>query len=477
MKKKLLSGLIFAAFNLTNYTCAMMPLDDNELSKVDGQALLNLENSSDASQGLNFHKLSIAALMELNVNIKTLQLGCGGTNNSYKVGCDIDISNLSLSGLNTTSDSNGSPTFGGEGRAATSASITNPFIEFAIKGNTAATREVAGFRLGAQNIMGLLTLGTENGQNPSDGIQSFTGYMKMAQTQGEARTKATKFGNTDAEKIKGNIEVNMLVSKPNRTFTSKPFTDGQVTEGHTGITVPSMLVNFTMPETIVTGSRLKSATVSGIRSSIPTIPLAAAESGKNLPDTVITVPDFSKDQLYVEFPGLIGDSIGNHAFFKMLPGSSLDNLNMDITFEQALSMIHNIPLNGTGGYLSLQNQNVKWQGTDAADIARPGWWMSFKDPIQLGYLKTQDEVDISHVLPQVATAITDFLLKPENLINVSFFEAIGSLVSQPVEKKLNINVGGFTSYNGGTPATLTLTDKILKNQKVPNNCFGGHKFC
>ena len=95
----------------------------------------------------------------------------------------------------------------------------------------------------------------------------------------------------------------------------------------------------------------------------------------------------------------------------------------------------------------------------------------------MGYLKTQDEVDISHVLPQVATAITDFLLKPENLINVSFFEAIGSLVSQPVEKKLNINVGGFTSYNGGTPATLTLTDKILQNQKVPTNCFGGHKFC
>lgn len=474
MKKIILKTLALSMFGLSNIGHTMTALSDQELSTVDAQALLNLQNSYDNAQSINFHKMSIQALMELNVNVKTLQLGCGGDNGT---GCDIDISNISLSGLNSSVDPSGSPAFGVDGRPATSATVTNPFIEFAVKGNSAATRQVIGFRLGADQIVGLLTLGTDNVQNPTDGIQSFTGYMKMAQTQGESLTKATKFGTTDAEKIQGNIEVNMLVSKPNRTFTSKPFTDGQVTEGHTGITVPSMLVNFTMPETIVTGSRLKSATVSGIRSSIPTIPLAAAESGKTLTDKVVGTPDFSKDQLYVEFPGLIGDSIGNHAFFKMLPGSSLDNLNMDITFEQALSMIHNIPLNGTGGYLSLQNQNVKWQGADAADIARPGWWMSFKDPIQLGYLKTQNEVDISYVLPQVATAISDFLLKPENLINVSFFEAIGSLVSEPVEKKLNINVGGFTDYTSGRPAQLTLQNQILQNQKVTTNCFGGHKFC
>ncbi|NNG76635.1 hypothetical protein HLH10_10025 [Acinetobacter sp. ANC 4277] len=474
MKKKLLSGLIFAALNLSHYSHAMIVLDDSELSKVDGQALLNLENSLDTSQGLNFHKLSIAALMELNVNIKSLQLGCGGTNNSIKVGCDIDISNISLSGLNTGTDANGSPTFSGDGRAATSASITNPFIEFAIKGNTAATREVAGFRLGAQNIMGLLTLGTENGQNPSDGIQSFTGYMKMAQTAGESKTKATKFGLAENEKISGNLKA----LGQTREFTSKPITNGQQTEGHTGITVPSMRVEFVMPETIVTGSRMKSATVSGIRSSIASIPLAAPTAA--MPANVIGNPNFTNDQLFVTFDPLIsllGLNVGEHSFFKMDTGSSLDNLNMDITFVQALSMIHNIPLNGTGGYLSLQNQNVKWQGTDAADIARPGWWMSFKDPIQLGYLQTQDEVDISYVLPQVATAISDFLLRPENLINVSLTEALGTIADVPVVKKLNINVGGFTSYDTGRPASLTLQDKILKNQTVPTNCFGGHKFC
>lgn len=464
MKKIMLKTLAISMFGLIGTTHAMTVLNDQELSHVDGQALLNLQNSYDSDQGINFSKLSVQALMELNANIKSLQLGCGGDKGA---GCDIDISNIALSGLNPSLDSLGNPVFGPDGRAATSAEITNPFVEFAIKGNSAATRQVVGFRLGAENIVGLLTLGTDNIENPTDGIKSFSGYMKMAATQGEALTEEAKFGNTLDQSIQGRIRVDLLLGKPERVFTSRPGS-----QGHSGITVPSMRVNFNMPETIVSGQRISNAVVSGIRSKIDTIPLA---SGGNMTN-VIGSPNWNNDQLYVDFDGLIG-SIGDHAFFKMLPGSSLDNLNLDITFEQALNMIHNIPLNGTGGYLSLQSQAVKWQGSDAADIAQPGWWMSFKDPIQLGYLQTQDKVDISYVLPQVATAISDFLLKPENIINVNTLEAIGSLLSQPVEKKLNINVGGFTDYNSGTPATLTLQDKILQNQKVTPNCFGDYKFC
>ncbi|ENU98142.1 hypothetical protein [Acinetobacter variabilis] len=475
MKKIILNSLIVTLMGLTQQTMAMTALDDEALSAVDAQALLNMEKNYDSGQKINFFKLSVEALMELNANIKTLQLGCGGSNGAGA--CDIDISNISLSGLHTgkITDINnpdyGSPTFSSD-RAGTSAEITNPFIEFAIKGDSAATREVIGFRLGAEKIIGLLTLGTDNTLNPGDGIQSFSGYMKMAQTNGESITKTSKFGMAQDEKISGNLKA----LGQERTFTSKP---GE--EGHTGITVPSMRVNFSMPETIVTGNRMKSATVTGIRSSIASIPLAAAETGKTLPNTVQGTPDFSKDKLYVEFPALISlggiINVGDHSFFKMKAGSSLDNLNLDITFVQALSMIHNIPLEGTGGYLSLQNQAVKWLGSDVEDIAQPGWWMSFEQPIQLGYLKTQGEVDISNVLPQVATAISDFLLHPDNLIDVNVLEAIGSLAKVPVEKKLNIDVGRYTNYTNGTPAALTLTNQILQNQKVTSNCFGGHKFC
>lgn len=446
---------------------AMSVLSDEELSTVDGQALLNLHNSFSSDQGINFHKLSIQALMELNVNIKTLQLGCGGVNNSLKMGCDIDISNIALSGLNPGIDGLGNPLFGQVSRPATSAEITNPFIEFAIKGDSAATREVVGFRLGAENIIGLLTLGTENTENPTDGIRSFSGYMKMASTQGESLTKAATFGNSPDQSIQGQIDVNLSIlgGQKQEIFTSRP---GH--EGNNGITVPAMRVNFNMPETVVSGQRINKAVVSGIRSTISSIPLASGGDMTN----VIGSPNWGSDQLYVDFNPLVFGTVGTHAYFKMLPGSSLDNLNLNITFEQALSMIHNIPLNGTGGYLSLQSQPVKWGDSDIADTAQTGWWLSFKDPIQLGYLKTQDEVDISYVLPQVASAISHFLLLPENIIPVSFGEAIGAVLSVPVEKKLNIDVGPYTT---ATPATLTLQDKILQNQNVVPNCFGGHKFC
>src|SRR5690606_28500296 len=109
----------------------------------------------------------------------------------------------------------------------------------------------------------------------------------------ESKTKATKFGLAENEKISGNLKA----LGQTREFTSKPITNGQQTEGHTGITVPSMRVEFVMPETIVTGSRIKSATVSGIRSSIASIPLAAPTAA--MPANVIGNPNFTNDQLFV----------------------------------------------------------------------------------------------------------------------------------------------------------------------------------
>ena len=146
MNKSLISILITATLGLSQ-SYAMTALNDEELSEVEGQSLMNLEfqqgtNTTDAQgktynqSNIGFYKLALSAELELNANIKKLQLGCGGDNNSIRANsCDIDIDHISLSGLpddaNYTSDQ----------RAATSALITNPFIQFAIKNPTsAATR-------------------------------------------------------------------------------------------------------------------------------------------------------------------------------------------------------------------------------------------------------------------------------------------------------------------------------------------------
>ena len=158
-KKKYLAVLVpllaTATATATVYAEGLKALDDDQMSAQTGQALLNLSyiaptdaaniesTRSGGDNNTGFYKLGIEAEMELNANIKNLQLGCGGVNGPGA--CDIDIKNLSLSGLNdgtvTTGESAGSPTFS-DGRPATSAKLTNPFIEFAIKNpDSAAGRE------------------------------------------------------------------------------------------------------------------------------------------------------------------------------------------------------------------------------------------------------------------------------------------------------------------------------------------------
>ena len=122
----------------------LVPMSDAELSATRGQALMsmsyiapndsaNLEKLRDSSSNVGFYKLGLEAELEINANIRKLQLGCGGVNGAG--GCDIDFDNVSLSGVADTR----------EGRVASDAKLTNPFLEFAIKNpNSASTHWWAG---------------------------------------------------------------------------------------------------------------------------------------------------------------------------------------------------------------------------------------------------------------------------------------------------------------------------------------------
>ena len=80
-------------------------LSDSEMSATTGQSLFTLQylapgdtgNSYNNTNGnIGFYKFGMEAELELNANIKKLQLGCGGVNGAGA--CDIDIDNFSLSG-------------------------------------------------------------------------------------------------------------------------------------------------------------------------------------------------------------------------------------------------------------------------------------------------------------------------------------------------------------------------------------------
>lgn len=483
---------LFAVFLSVNGVAgSLISLSDQELSETTGQALMslgyiapnessNLMSKYSSGSNIGFYKLGIDADIELNANIANLQLGCGGMNNTIRTNsCDIDIKNIALSGLNDTTNSSGSPTFTSQQRAATDALINNPFIQFAIRNpEKASTREVVGVQLGAAAITGLLSLGTENGSTASltDGLQSLSGFMQIAATTGTASTQKTIFGKTSNQILSG--YAGLLTNGAAVQFNSQP-TNSKTT----GITIPSVSTAFEVPAFTINGVRQTSALVENIKTKISTIPI----------DTLST------DALYVSLgcggnstPILcpIATALVSGATFKMASGSSIQNLNMKITFQEALSMIHNIPLTGSGGYLSLQSMALIWPDSTVSaadisknslsslskgtDVAQPGWWMSFANPVQLGVLNVDNQVNIDAVLPQVASLVSTFLSKKENYPVLDLGQVLGAVVQTPISQKLNVDLNSYTLNN---PATLSLINQKLANQTPVSNCYGSLKFC
>ena len=181
--------------------------------------------------------------------------------------------------------------------------------------------------------------------------------------------------------------------------------------------------------------------VKDIRLKIASIPMGKVSAGM-----VNGVQQFTsvgaKNQLYVTYDPILG--LAKDAKFQMATVSDVSNLHLSIDFNQSLSMIHNIVLNGNGGYLSLQKQQMLWPGAYVAentglteinnmtksDVAQPGWWMSFKDEVQLGKLQASEPVDISSALPQIAQLTSRYL--QDNPVMISGSEGLQALVGNPM---------------------------------------------
>ena len=439
MNKSLISILITATLGFSQ-SYAMTALNDEELSEVEGQALMNLEytagsNGTDSlgqsytQSDLGFYKLGLSAEIELNANIKKLQLGCGGSNNTIRAGCDIDIDNLSLSGIPEA----------GQERPETSAKLTNPFIEFAIKNPTsAATREVMGFRVSAEKIVGLLTAGTNDGTQ--NGINTLSGYMKIAPATGSTKTQETPF----TQSLTGKVNIAGCLNCPREFVTS-----------NSTIKIPSMPVNFTTKEAILNGSRLTSVNVNAL-ADVPTIILT--ENSGNMKAVV---------------PGTTWVTIiplSNFTISDMRVNMQISGLKTDIALNQSLGLIHSLPLNNPVS-LSLQKSKLFWPKEQA--VADPGWWLAVNDPVQLGTLNASENyaVDINPILPDVADYLSQWF--DDNPLYIDAGQAIGAVFTS----KLVSNVGEVNL--GSLPALpLPLNNIPLgASQNVISNCYGGLKFC
>ncbi|MFW1935785.1 hypothetical protein ACG9ZK_21490, partial [Acinetobacter sp. ULE_I046] len=143
-------------------------------------------------------------------------------------------------------------------------------------------------------------------------------------------------------------------------------------------------------------------------------------------------------------------------------------LKGDIQFSEGLGYIHNIPIS-SAGYLSLQAGQIQWPG--AKEVAQNGWWLSMQDPINLGKLNPQGEVDISSVYSQVASILGTYLATAPYKVSVDSADGINALFGSGITKTLpNIDLSGQR-------VNIPLSNLILTSQNVVSNCYGSLKFC
>ena len=460
-QRKYLSFVLLALSGLginATYAATLQALTDEQLSETTGQALMSLtytaptDTSNLESQRVNgaknvgFYKLGLEAEVSINANIKKLQLGCGGMNGAGD--CDIDIDNLSLSGLKLNSDGNVAMT--NEERASSDAVLTNPFLEFAIKNpDKASTREIVGLRLSADKIVGLLSAGTNN--NTPNGINTLSGFMQIS-GYGTATTAQSTFGLKNSEQVTSYADVNVLPPLcTSGCGSNQKYTAGNVNSDNKGIVIPSLKADFVINNAQVLGNRMKSANVLAV-TDIPAIPLTetAGQLGVHMADCI----------------KILGICAKQDTFIKL--NTNLVNLKGDIQFSEGLGYIHNIPIS-SAGYLSLQAGQIQWPG--AKEVAQNGWWLSMQDPINLGKLNPQGEVDISSVYSQVASILGTYLATAPYKVSVDSADGINALFGSGITKTLpNIDLSGQR-------VNIPLSNLILTSQNVVSNCYGSLKFC
>ena len=522
-------------------------LSDTEMSATTGQALMslsyiaptdaaNLEKIRDGNSNIGFYKLGLEAELELNVNIKKLQLGCGGVNGTG--GCDVDIDNLSLSGLKV--DSNGKPLpMTNEERAASSAKITNPFLEFAIKNpGSASTREVVGFRASAEKVFGLLTAGTENGTTPN-GINSISGFMRIQSDEsGYVYGKA----NTDARFLDARKSAPYTVYGENYIYDNEITGTIQVPLGGPqltiktvsgGLQIPAMQrIPFIRPGVTVNGNRVTSlplkATLSipqiqadwrGSNQTVnPNYPPAGIVDYHNPVESPIdwnfTVPSGVRVQggaLNAQITGcsggnllvncttaaLLGVNVGDTLQNTFIKGT-IQGITGDVTINQGLGYIHYLPINSTDSssvptYLALQLQALRWPGSYSGanpertnvdgttnnsvpatitDVAQPGWWLSIGSPVNLGSVDPVRNIDIAPLFPQIAQQVS-------NQLNSTPYPSIdldGLFAAVLGTGDINVTLNTPIDLSAN-PLNLILSDLQLNGQDFKPNCYGSLKFC
>ncbi|MCU4391713.1 hypothetical protein KTH73_13410 [Acinetobacter courvalinii] len=453
-------GLNSVAYAVPN---TLKSMTDSELSATTGQALMSLSyvaptdlaNKEALRDGgdktIGFYKLGLEAEMELNVNIKKLQLGCGGVNGAG--GCDIDIDYLSLSGLGNSATSNTDSAADRAARAGSSAVLTNPFIEFAIKNpDKASTRQIVGLNLSAEKALGLITFGLENGAGKS-GINSLSGYMEIAATTGLANVNGFGTSLVSGEAAKGTL---------NQSDGYNAIS-GEVCSG-IGSCTPNNITNIGFNTQSYALNLRDKATGSNILKGDLVLGQQPI-TGKRITTANLTATAKVRD---IDLSGnIVARAAGILDLNKQVSGT-IQNLIVDVAISEDLGYFHKANLNGTAASLSLQSQNIQW--TNNKSISENGWWLEFSNPIDIGFIQPTFNVDIPKAtLNEAFSQVSNYLTNVQP-INCGSAGVLNCLFGDTIPT-------GTVNLINATRPQMALTNLQLATQNFTPNCYGTLKFC
>ena len=232
----------------------------------------------------------------------------------------------------------------------------------------------------------------------------------------------------------------------------------------TGISLPSLTVPFQSSPAgaLVFGNRVDSTSVQ-LTGTIPTI---------NFPSSSRAGP--RNTELFARSISCSGSACGLVPSGDILVYANqggMTGLGLVSNFTQNLGYIHRIEVD-TPFSLSFQKENVWWPGANPDNVSLPGWWMAFEDPVDLGYLRPAQQVDISPAFPQVATIVKNYFDNAPLQLGIS--EGGIALTGNPSYRNVNMPMMNVS----GTTVSIDLQDLPLDAaQDVPANCWGTASFC
>ncbi|MBY0234511.1 MAG: hypothetical protein K2W93_05985 [Burkholderiaceae bacterium] len=148
---KMLRQLLAALLVLSSASAAWAqgaPLPDYELSRVWGQAMVEVTNTS--INGYDFSRVTLNADIKLNANFSNIRLGEYSIAANNGAGADFAINRLQF-GRSDLDD------------AARTVALSNPYLELVYRNaGNASTREVIGMRLGFEGISGHIGLAAQS---------------------------------------------------------------------------------------------------------------------------------------------------------------------------------------------------------------------------------------------------------------------------------------------------------------------------